>query len=721
MSGTLQVEMVGVGHGDCFVLRWLPSEGDPSVIVIDGGPRGGGSKLDTTLRSMGADKIDLMVLSHSDADHVDGLLEYAKLPSRAPISRYWGPCLPAFERHRWLFPLRIARGLDVAANLEAALRSETNISWPVEHALWQSEDGGLRIRVLSPAGRLIERLLIGDDALALFLEQPMPLGWLLGPQDDAGPEDRYADLRAAIASGEIDPARMPDDLPGVRRVDQAAVAGEAARDYGIEPEFFGNSVLNDTSLVLLVEADLGGAPKRLLFTGDLQTFTYLMANYPMGLGAEIVKAPHHGSLSHVGEKLNAYDEVWQWLRPRAVLVSAGGKHGLPRHDFRNAALRTGASLFCACRRQKELLVGPPLEKSCHAEFACSKGERSIRLDMGRDRIEANAQACGSQGTSHAPAVIQMVQHLVDPSAILDRLTTAERDRHVKWLHDILKDAHAARRAAGGEAGLKPVAQTRIAEIATARGAFRAATSMDIILDAAVRAGKIWASNADRFRNGERSAWVMPNDAQWRELSEWLLKHAVILLAVDDRKVGLVPRELLLAADTQYLAQRAAKLFAFPEDMFAPIIWPRLVERLIKEKWQIFYAEFEGDKFTSILCAPADIEGTFESLADGFVRNEAENYLKKISSDSYSMYEPMPESMVDFVVPLRSSLRPEPHGRAWRLNSTGSEGHMQIFCNPRLVTNEERWLLHGGYEVGKDPEAAARLLAAYFVGGYERCR
>lgn len=721
MSGTLQVEMVGVGHGDCFVLRWLPSEGDPSVIVIDGGPRGGGSKLDTTLRSMGADKIDLMVLSHSDADHVDGLLEYAKLPSRAPISRYWGPCLPAFERHRWLFPLRIARGLDIAANLEAALRSETNISWPVEHALWQSEDGGLRIRVLSPAGRLIERLLIGDDALALFLEQPISLGWLLGPQDDAGPEDRYADLRAAIASGEIDPARMPDDLPGVRRVDQAAVAGEAARDYGIEPEFFGNSVLNDTSLVLLVEADLGGAPKRLLFTGDLQTFTYLMANYPMGLGAEIVKAPHHGSLSHVGEKLNAYDEVWQWLRPRAVLVSAGGKHGLPRHDFRNAALRTGASLFCACRRQKELLVGPSLEASCHAEFACSKGERSIRLDMGRDRIEANAQACGSQGTSHAPAVIQMVQHLVDPSAILDRLTTAERDRHVKWLHDMLKDAHAARRAAGGEAGLKPIPFTKIAEMATARGAFRAAASMDIILDAAVRAGKIWASHADPFRHEERSAWVMPNDAQWRELSEWLLKHAVILLAVDDRKVGLVSRELLLAADTKYLAQRAAKLFAFPEDMFAPIIWPRLVERLIKEKWQIFYADCKGDDVTSVLCAPVGIDETYKKLVDGFTRRDAGIYLEKLSAGSGPISALIPESMIDVIVPLWSPLRPAPDSWAWILRSTTSDEHMRVFCNPRLVTDEERWALYGGYKFDKDPDAATRLLAAYFVGGYERCR
>src|SRR3546814_9261240 len=83
------------------------------------------------------------------------------MPSRLPIDRYWGPCLPAFQRHRWLFPGRIGRGLDIAADLEQEIGARTAISWPVEHASWRSEDGGLQIRVLSPPGRLIERLLIG--------------------------------------------------------------------------------------------------------------------------------------------------------------------------------------------------------------------------------------------------------------------------------------------------------------------------------------------------------------------------------------------------------------------------------------------------------------------------------------------------------------------------------------------------------------------------------
>ena len=46
MPGALHIEMVGVGHGDCFILQWVPATGLPSTTVIDGGPSGGGMKLD---------------------------------------------------------------------------------------------------------------------------------------------------------------------------------------------------------------------------------------------------------------------------------------------------------------------------------------------------------------------------------------------------------------------------------------------------------------------------------------------------------------------------------------------------------------------------------------------------------------------------------------------------------------------------------------------------
>lgn len=84
------------------------------------------------LAGLGTSAIDLAVLTHCDADHVDGLLAYIIGEGSLPIRHYWGPCVPAFRRHDWLFGPRIARGLDQTGAVQRALPSSCNISWPVE-------------------------------------------------------------------------------------------------------------------------------------------------------------------------------------------------------------------------------------------------------------------------------------------------------------------------------------------------------------------------------------------------------------------------------------------------------------------------------------------------------------------------------------------------------------------------------------------------------------
>ncbi|MDX0722662.1 hypothetical protein GOD64_28280 [Sinorhizobium medicae] len=143
----------------------------------------------------------------------------------------------------------------------------------------------------------------------------MPVGWLLAvAEQEADVEDPFADLRFAISTGEITPDRVPV-MPDTPRPAPAGDFVEEAATKGVEPEFFGNSVLNDTSIVLLVEARMGVVTRRFLLTGDVESFTYLMARYPMGLACDIVKAPHHGSYSYIDRDI-AYDAVWQWMRPR---------------------------------------------------------------------------------------------------------------------------------------------------------------------------------------------------------------------------------------------------------------------------------------------------------------------------------------------------------------------------------------------------------------------
>lgn len=582
----LKVELVNVGHGDALLLHWIPEQGVPATILVDGGPKAGGQRVKATLDTLGVSAVDLAVLTHCDADHVDGLLAYAQLDERVLIHRYWGPCVPAFERHSWLFPERIRRGLDRTSALQTALGADCRQSWPVEGAVWTSADGGLTIRVLSPAGRVIERLLLDQEsALSLFLEQPMPLGWLLtDAADTPAAEDPFADLRFSISKGEITPDRIPDNLPPAWRpsasMEEIATSASA---QGIEPEFFGNSVLNDTSIVLLVEARMGLIQRRLLLTGDLENFTYLMARWPMGLGCEVVKTPHHGSYSYV-DREKAYDAVWQWLRPRAALVSANGKHKLPRTDFRDAALRYGATLFCTSRRTREIVSGSTNESCCHSQFACGKAEQApVSLSITSTGIDSDGIACARGNLSGVMPVIEVRQHLVEPSPILATLAESEIRKHVDWAVKWLRRTMQERQGRQARADLEPVPMDALRKAAVAEGRFAAAAEMETILERATREGKVWLSRSNHYRRDERKVWCMPNSGEVAALKEWIDQYHVVQLAVKQAKVASGVTELLYAADTEWLADRMAEDLFFPRAMFDDVLWPILVTHLLKTR------------------------------------------------------------------------------------------------------------------------------------------
>lgn len=567
------------------MLHWLPEKGEPATILVDGGPSSGGLKVKETLDSIGASSIDLAVLSHCDADHVDGLLAYAMRSDRVPIRRYWGPCVPAFKRHAWLFPPRVLRGLDKTEALQRALGDQCLQSWPLEGATWTSKDGDLTLRVLSPAGRLVERLLLDQNTLSLFTQQPMPLGWLLTDSHAApGPEDPFADLRFAIQTGEITPDRIPDDLPHAWR--PGASAEDIAKSLegpDSQPEFFGNSVLNDTSIVLLVEARIGLSQRKLLLTGDLENFTYLMARWPMGLGCEIVKAPHHGSYSYVGQD-KAYDAVWQWLRPRVTMVSANGRHGLPRMDFRDSALRYGATLFCTSRRTREIVSGPLNATCCHAQFSCGRASQEpVSLSITEVGITSEGIACARGNVAGVMPIIDVRQHLVEPSPILAALSENEIRKHADWAVQWLRDTKLERQRRRGNPELEAVPLDYLRKAAVAESRFAAAAEIEAILERASREGRAWLSRSDRFHHEGRKAWVMPNAAEASSIRKWIDQYSVLQFAVRDSTVGSGAQELLYSADTGWLADRMAAQLSFPRSMFSDVVWPLLVAHLLRTR------------------------------------------------------------------------------------------------------------------------------------------
>jgi hypothetical protein len=606
------------------------------------------------LRDVSATQIDLAILTHSDADHLDGLIEYTRSPGHLPIALFWGPCTAAFRRHAWLFPQRINRGLDALEAFQTSVARHTSIVFPVEGAQWISPDRDLVVRVLSPAGRLIERLLVGDDSDDLFLRFPTPLGWLLDLPPPPDPEDPYFDLRAALSSGQVLPDAIPT-LPAPRRTINTTQAGELARQAGVDPEFFGNNVLNDTSIVVLIEARLGEIRRRVLLTGDLENFTYLMAVHPNGLGSDIVKAPHHGSRPYIESTKARYDEVWQWLRPKAALVSANGKHRLPRKDFRDAVLRYGATLFCTCRRSREILLGSRNEESCHSQFGCgARPQGSVGIALTEDTIESDAVACASGSVSGVVPIIQMVQHTIQPSNLLDRFTENELRLHATWVARELRIIHDARRESAKEPGLSAVSMDALRGAAVAAGRYAAAANIEMVLERAARDGVVWLTPPARFRSGDRKAWVMPSESEWSELENWIASYLVIQLAVAKREVGLVPRELLLAADTGYLARRAATKFALPPEIFSTAIWPRLSIHLQRRR-HIATRHFARDDITAVVALPAmSMQATYAALTQKLPCVRICSFMQKTKvyqSEQFAFKGAWPEELADIVAPF----------------------------------------------------------------------
>lgn len=72
----LKITSLYVGQGDCSVIE-MPNYG---IFIIDGGNFGNGEVIESYVKYLGYDKIQGIMISHSDSDHIGGLLEILEGP-----------------------------------------------------------------------------------------------------------------------------------------------------------------------------------------------------------------------------------------------------------------------------------------------------------------------------------------------------------------------------------------------------------------------------------------------------------------------------------------------------------------------------------------------------------------------------------------------------------------------------------------------------------------
>ncbi|WP_312126340.1 MBL fold metallo-hydrolase [Lysinibacillus boronitolerans] len=69
-KGEMKVHFIDVGQGDSILIQ----SHDGKNILVDGGPKSAGKTVVNYLKSNGVKKLDYVVASNSDADHVGGLI-----------------------------------------------------------------------------------------------------------------------------------------------------------------------------------------------------------------------------------------------------------------------------------------------------------------------------------------------------------------------------------------------------------------------------------------------------------------------------------------------------------------------------------------------------------------------------------------------------------------------------------------------------------------------
>lgn len=267
LTGTaLEVVFFDVGQGDCAVLRSPGPDG--RVIVIDGGFVGtANDSVVPYLQARGITRIDLMILTHPDQDHTNGL---RTLIEQFDVEEIWDP---GVDRSNTFY-----QSFKTAASGAAGDRYYR----PLEDQI-----------VDDPADDLDD-----DDERRIVLGRAESLGdielILLHTDDDLdGPNDAYRINNGSIV------------VKVVYGENSILFTGDAnGRLLGAEPE----------------EVDPGGP----FFTEA--ALLQLEQSNPGLLRSTVLKVPHHGSLTSSSEQfVEAVQPIW------AVISSGtSSNHRLPR-------------------------------------------------------------------------------------------------------------------------------------------------------------------------------------------------------------------------------------------------------------------------------------------------------------------------------------------------------------------------------------------------------
>jgi len=296
MPSTLRVECLPARHGDCILVDYGP-DAARHRLLIDAGPVTAYQDISRALSDHPSPSFDLGVVTHIDADHIDGWLVLLQDGSfRVDPGDFWFNGWPQ---------LMSEHAPDVFSPVQGTLLESLREGQP-----WNVAFGGGP--AVATEDHPLPRLPLPGNAEAILIApSPVELRTLRRRWQKA--------LRdAGLDPNDLDAARTrlaqrKEYLPPLPRQDVFA-----AKRFGDD-----TSVANASSIAFVFEH--GG--RRILFTGDAQVrplaagLRHLAGeDGAVRVQLDAMKVPHHGSMSNIDETIMSLIDCDRYL------VSTDGSH-----------------------------------------------------------------------------------------------------------------------------------------------------------------------------------------------------------------------------------------------------------------------------------------------------------------------------------------------------------------------------------------------------------
>jgi len=312
--------------GDCLIVHY-GSKDEPGLVLIDGGPsQVYKPHLEPRLeqirkaRGLGNNEslpVDLMMVSHIDDDHINGILELTKELVEAKASQQ---PLPLKIRSFWHNTFD-----DIIGNTPDELVASVKASFGAASLSGEPDTEGLdpdAARVLASVGQGFR---LRDDARNLQLRINPQFGEkLVIAEKNGAPIDIGKGLKITVAGPmKAELIKLQKDHDAFLKKNEADKKTKKAL-----ASFTDTSVANLSSLVLLAEV----SKKSMLLTGDARGDKILEGLELAGLlkkgkmHVNILKMPHHGSDRNI-------DRVFfQRVTADHYVFSGNGEHGNPERE-----------------------------------------------------------------------------------------------------------------------------------------------------------------------------------------------------------------------------------------------------------------------------------------------------------------------------------------------------------------------------------------------------